>query len=1087
MARIFDNIKLDLGSHLTKTLQVSDRIDAAVGYFNLRGWALFDGIVRGKAGTASAAPVMRILIGMATKGPQQETIAELEASLGAEVAQEADANAARARKAELLEQLRTQLMRGVPTNADRRTLQSLRDLLAGGVVEMRVFTRRPLHGKTYVCHRDDLNNPITGFVGSSNLTIPGLTSNLELNVDVIDVDGARALADWFQDRWDDRFSRPVTADVLDLLDESWARREPRRPYEVFMKVCYDLSRDVREGLAEYSIPTSIRNQLLDYQGTAVQALGRRIVRRRGTMLGDVVGLGKTLTAIAVALMLREEHGYIPLVVCPKNLVSMWEEHLDAYDLPGRVVPYSQAHATLPELRRFPFVIVDESHTLRNDTRRDYRAIQDYIHANDTKVLLLTATPYNIRFKDVANQLGLFIDDDDDLGISPVGALTADPNLGDKVDGKITTMAAFRRSEDPEDWKRLMSEHLIRRTRSFIRANYARVDEDGVQYLAFADGKRFRFPDRIARPISHSFGPADPARDMASPRTLAAIQGLTLPRYQLARYINSETPLTDEDRRFLDRLSRGRGNVAGFVRTTFYKRLSSCGYSFTLSIERHIARNELFLYALEHGLAIPTGTIVDTNLADDDDPTEQELSTVEHLSDDPERRYNALLGADPAGITWVRSQLFTADLRAALKADTATLRNLLTTYGGWSAEWDSKLSALVDLLTVTHPDEKVLVFTEYKDTANYIGSALQAAGIGKVGVATGDTDDPTSLAHRFSPRSNALPGQSAVEQDHELRVLIATDVLSEGQNLQDAHIVVNYDLPWAIVRLIQRAGRVDRLGQQSDTVLVYSFFHESVENVIDLRRRISARLSANASAFGSDEQFFGSPTEVKMITDLYNGNIDDQDQIDDVDASSLAYERWNKLVQEDPTLAARIAALPDMIAATRKRRLADGPETVVCYVRTESGVDGFGAASPAGPPRLFTGHEALRAFEASPDEQGLDHMENHDQLLAELVRGPLATPARVAGRLRGVRRTVWARLGDQLHGHDIEAQQALDALFQHPLTAEADRRLRRAIRNGATDQELTTRVTALHRDEQLVIAARGNKDPIRIVSSLGVAQ
>jgi hypothetical protein len=575
--------------------------------------------------------------------------------------------------------------------------------------------------------------------------------------------------------------------------------------------------------------------------------------------------------------------------------------------------------------------------------------------------------------------------------------------------------------------------------------------------------------------------------MASSQTLAAVQGLSLPRYQLGRYINSKTPLTAEDRRFVDNLSRGRGNVAGFVRTTFYKRLSSCGYSFTLSVQRHIARNELFLYALEHGLAVPTGTIVDTNLADDEDPTEQELSTAEQLGDDPERRYNALLSADPAGVTWVRSQLFTEHLRDALKADTATLRNLLGTYGGWSSERDSKLAALVELLAVTHPDDKILIFTEYKDTANYIGSALQATGINKVGIATGDTDDPTSLAHRFSPRSNVLPGHEATEQDSELRILVATDVLSEGQNLQDAHIVVNYDLPWAIVRLIQRAGRVDRIGQRSDTVRLYSFFHESVENVIDLRRRISDRLSANASAFGSDEQFFGSPSEVQAITDLYNGTIDDQDQIDDVDASSIAYERWNRLLQDDPALAARIAALPDMISATRKRRLTDGPDTVICYVRTESGMDGFGAASSYAPSHLLTGHEALRAFEAGPDDPGLDHMEIHDELLAELVRGPLATPARIAGRLRGVRRTVWGRLGEQLHAHDAEAQEALDALFQHPLTAEADRRLRRAIRNGVSDQELTTRVTALHRDEQLVIAARGDKDPIRIVSSLGVAE
>src|SRR5665647_2706301 len=231
-------------------------------------------------------------------------------------------------------------------------------------------------------------------------------------------------------------------------------------------------------------PTEQAQTLEALQATAVKTLARRLMSRGGTMLGDVVGLGKTLTAIAVALMLRDEHGYQPLVVCPKNLVAMWEEHFEAYELHGRVVPYSTAHSVLPDLRRYAFVIIDESHTLRNDTRRDYKAIQDYIRANESKTLLLTATPYNIRFLDVANQLALYIDDDDDLGISPTNALAQDSRLADKVDGKITTLAAFRRSEDADDWKRLMSEHLVRRTRSFIKNNYAKTDPDGREYLEF---------------------------------------------------------------------------------------------------------------------------------------------------------------------------------------------------------------------------------------------------------------------------------------------------------------------------------------------------------------------------------------------------------------------------------------------------------------------------------------------------------------------------------------------------------------------------------------------------------------------------
>lgn len=221
MTRIFDNIKQDLGSHLERTLQVSNTMDVAVGYFNLRGWAVFDQLVREKSENWNEGdpPIVRILIGMVTAGVQQEALDALQADLEGAAESDADGNAVRERKAILIEQLRIQLMRGLPTAVDRVVLQSLRDLLASGAIEIKVHTRRPLHGKTYICHREDLNNPITGFVGSSNLTRPGLTVNFELNVDVLDTTAAATLAQWFVDRWDDKFSRPIGPDLLDLLDE----------------------------------------------------------------------------------------------------------------------------------------------------------------------------------------------------------------------------------------------------------------------------------------------------------------------------------------------------------------------------------------------------------------------------------------------------------------------------------------------------------------------------------------------------------------------------------------------------------------------------------------------------------------------------------------------------------------------------------------------------------------------------------------------------------------------------------------------------------------------------------------------------
>ena len=155
------------------------------------------------------------------------------------------------------------------------------------------------------------------------------------------------------------------------------------------------------------------------------------------------------------------------------------------------------------------------------------------------------------------------------------------------------------------------------------------------------------------------------------------------------------------------------------------------------------------------------------------------------------------------------------------------------------------------------------------------------------------------------------------------------------------------------------------------------------------------------------------------------------------------------------------------------------------MRTDAGVDGFARASVDGTTRLLTGHEALRAFEADPHEEGSPLRDDHDQLLESLVRGPLAAPVAPAGRLRGVRRSVWRRLGETLQNHDADTGAALEALFQHPLTAEADRRLRRAIRTGISDDDLATRIATLQRDAQLVIESRTSRDPVRIVSSMGV--
>lgn len=1077
MTRIFDNIEDHdrLGPHLIKTFDNSDRLDAAVGYFNLRGWSTFADSIDAKP--EGNVPIMRVLVGMTLTHQDDQVLDALQAQLeGRDDEDGIDGNTARTRKAAAILQFRTQLMRGLPTLSDQATLHRLKDQLLSGRVQIKLFTRRPLHGKTYLAHKEDPNNPIIGFVGSSNLTMAGLQHNFELNVDVLAFDAAKKLAKWFQNRWDDRYCIDITEDLISLIEESWAAVSPPTPYEIYLKVCYHLSQDVREGQLEYSLPPSLREQLLEYQVSAVQTLARRVIHRGGTMLGDVVGLGKTLTAVSTALVLREQYGYSTLVVCPKNLVRMWKEHLEAYDVPGEVVSYSTAHRDLPDLRRYQLVVLDESHNLRSDKRRDYKAIRDYIERNDSKVLLLTATPYNVRFTDVANQLSLYIGEDDDLGLEPREALRKNPGIRDRVDGRTNTMQAFRKSEEAEDWKNLMSEHLVRRTRSFIKSNYAKTDADNErEYLEFPNGGKFYFPARTPKPIDHSFGPDDQAALISSDSALDQINALKLPRYSLIDYIDPKATLTLAEEEVKKDWERAKGRLIGITRTHFYKRLSSCGYAYDISLKRHLARNEMWIHAFDNKLAVPTGTVLDEMFTDSEpDP------------DASDENYDSLKIRNPNSVTWVRHDLFLSNMADDLRHDSGVIRGLIALYDTWDPQKDSKLDALVRLLTEKHPDDKVLIFSEYKDTADYVAESLKNAGVQGVALVSGDTEDPSDIVRRFAPVSNRKPHEEPkpLSKDEEVRILVATDVLSEGQNLQDAYIVVNYDLPWAIIRLIQRAGRIDRVGQDAKQILLYTFFHESIDNVISLRQRIRHRLANNAKAFGSDEVFFGSPDETSELHDLYDGKLDEGEAEGGVDASSLAYEVWAKAEEDSPDLAKKVQHMPDLVYSTRPALPSGDADGVACYVHSENGVDGFGLAEPGQDLRLLTAHQALSVFHSEIDTPTAPVRDDHFDLTATLVRGPLAQTSSVEGRLRGVRRQVWNRLSGKL-ATSPEVTDALEALYARPLQTAAERRLRSALKTRPDDDDLGDLLVLLHRDENLVVPDAAGADPLRIICTMGV--
>src|SRR5436305_1958561 len=498
MPEIFDNIEQRLLDALRETLKVSQRVDFCVGYFNLRGWQYIDRLMEGWQGNANSC--CRLLIGM-TERPEDE----LRKLFSLRSEQEVDQSTVVRLKQRMAQEFRKQLLMGAPTNADEEGLRRLSTQLRTKRVIVKLFLRHKLHAKLYLLYQQNYNSPIVAYLGSSNLTMAGLMHQGELNVDVVDKDAGRKLEKWFNDRWEDRWCLDISQELVDIIDEGWAREEMPSPYYMYLKMAYHLSQEARAGLEEFNIPRDFKDRLFEYQVAAVKIAAHHLNRRGGVLIGDVVGLGKTLMATTLARIMQDDYGTETLVLCPKNLVTMWRDYLHDYHLVGEVHSVSNAQNELPDLRRFRVVIIDESHNLRNREGRRYKVIKDYIEKNESKCILLTATPYNKTYLDLSAQLRLFLSDEQskDLGIRPERMIG---KLGERTftglyQCPVRSLTAFEKSEYADDWRELMRLYLVRRTRSFIQENYAQTDQEtGRKYLLFPDGRRSYFPVRLPRTV-----------------------------------------------------------------------------------------------------------------------------------------------------------------------------------------------------------------------------------------------------------------------------------------------------------------------------------------------------------------------------------------------------------------------------------------------------------------------------------------------------------------------------------------------------------------------------------------------------------
>ncbi len=451
--------------------------------------------------------------------------------------------------------------------------------------------------------------------------------------------------------------------------------------------------------------------------------------------------------------------------------------------------------------------------------------------------------------------------------------------------------------------------------------------------------------------------------------------------------------------------------------------------------------------------------------------------------------------------WLRPDFFVGGLAEDLRRDAEALLDVLQKAGEWNADRDRKLDSLARLLQRKHPDDKVIIFSQFADTVRYLERELEGRGILRMAGATGDSPDPTRLAWSSSPRRNDK--QDSIALEDELRVLVATDVLSEGQNLQDCSVVVNYDLPWAIIRLVQRAGRVDRIGQTAEKILCYTFLPaDGVERILRLRARVRQRLRENAEVVGTDEAFFEDDRNDQAVRDLYTekSGILDGDPETEVDLASYAYQIWKNAITADPSLEKKIRALPNVVYSAKPHKATDGrPEGVIVYMRAAEGNDALAWMDKQGKVATESQFAILRASECKPETPALPRDEDHHALVqkaVELIAEESKAVGGQLGRPSGARFRTYERLKrftqevkDTLFASIVDPEilrRAIEEIYRYPLRQTARDALNRQLRSGVSDEDLARLVVSLREEGRLCLIHEEQRvqEP-QIICSMGL--
>jgi superfamily II DNA or RNA helicase len=811
-------------------------------------------------------------------------------------------------------------------------------------VEVKNIQRNFCHAKTYI-YSDDDSRKSYQIIGSSNLTDAGLglkdSSNIELNTASHSEDNDfRELKKWFDYQWNN-----VAADKIELPDRGKIKVDVKEhiieliknlfkeytPEQLYFKVLYELFKEDLLMLSldaefkreiEHLEVTEVYRTLFPYQQKGALSLIKMLQKYNGAVLADAVGLGKTWTALAV-MKYFENKGYTVFLFCPKKLRNNWEQYQTGRGSrfeKDEIEYYVRNHTDLQNERLndiypdFPLkklqrkqkvlIVIDESHNLRNDKSSRYKYLVDNVllpqsKSREVKVLQLSATPINNKLIDIRNQFKLMTKGEDngfektDLEISSLESIfrTAQKDFNDWSELDNKKISDFI-SKLPQKFFDLTDALIVARTRKLIEGEFGAMN----------------FPKK-AKPVNEYITPEN-LGDLKSFDDILKALRVNLTAYRPSEYI---TDMVIES--VLENPKQREKFLVKMMYILLMKRLESSWFSFKGTVENILNHHINALQKVDAFIEKK----VDATIVDDLTEEEQEdldETASETTGTDEEEAPITLGKKNPVPLSSITN---IDQFKKHLVADIKKLKVLQTNLNKFETDFnegrveDEKLNSLIKHIQTKQketPNKKVLIFTVFRDTAQYLYREMKKRGIGNLAYVSGslsETWDGYSgdkfevILERFAPYTKLynekdwselydtylhdkfsegnrwiVPYDKWIEliKEHDKKtqkkienpidVLIATDCLSEGQNLQDADMVINYDIHWNPVRLIQRMGRIDRLGSPNKVVKGINFFPaKDYEDYLRLKKRVEERM-ALMSVVGTEIEDNLSPEFEKMI-------------------------------------------------------------------------------------------------------------------------------------------------------------------------------------------------------------------------------